>query len=367
MLKVLERDNFEAGGAAAAPSPAAVDFPAVPQSPSRRLYPRQLRRLGVRFWRQGEERARQGFTKNVSLTGAFVSTPDPAARGERLRLELSDAGRTALLYAVVVHAHRVPAELRRFADSAMGLRFLGLDEVVGPFLGEEALQPLAAGEATGARPARGTGARPAAAGTGAFPADASSRGGSAPATGAGSGGGDGAGGRAAGAAFGEGAGGGSATGAASGGGTGSSAAGGRGGGGGGGPGSGGAAWEGPAPGAPTADRAASGPRPLAGDAATYVLTFATAADFLATYRRDLLNGGLFVTTDRPPRLNERVTVELRLPGVSAPTVRVAGRVVQVVDPRPLASGKTTGGMGLELVDADAVIARLAAHVAAYER
>jgi Tfp pilus assembly protein PilZ len=312
-------------------------LPVVPQSTSRRLYPRQLRRLAVRFWRQGEERARQGFTKNVSLTGAFVSTPDPAARGERVRLELSDAGRTALLYAVVVHAHRVPAEFRRFADSAMGLRFLGLDEVVGPFLGEKALQPLATAEAPGGRTAGGTGARPAAAGgAGAFPAGAGDRGGSTPAPGGGGGGGDGADGR---------GGGGGAVGSAS----------------------GDTAREGPAPGAPTADRTASGPRPLAGGPATYALTFATAADFLATYRRDLLNGGLFVTTDRPARLNERVAVDLLLPGASAPTVRVEGRVVQVVDPRPLASGRTAGGMGLELVDADAVIARLAAHVAAYER
>jgi hypothetical protein len=146
------------GWAAAARPP--VDSPPVPQSTPRRLYPRQLRRLAVRFWRQGEDRPRQGFTKNVSLTGAFVSTPDPAGRGERVRLELSDAGRSALLYAVVVHSHRVPAELRRFADSAMGLRFLGLDEVVGPFLGEEAQQPGVTREEAGGWVGGGTGAFP---------------------------------------------------------------------------------------------------------------------------------------------------------------------------------------------------------------
>jgi Tfp pilus assembly protein PilZ len=297
-------------------------------SSTRRIYPRQHRRLGVRFWREGDDRPRQGFTKNVSLTGAFVSTPDPAGRGERLRLELSDGGRGVMLYAVVVHAHRVPPELRRFADSAMGLRFLGLDEVVGPFLGEEALRPLPEGGPAEPAAAEGGGARPGPAGTsGSWPA-APRAVSSAPADGPG-------------------------------------------------------ASPPPAapPPAPPTERpparaagtgasplAGTGARPLAGaPAATYVLAFDDAAAFLSTYRRDILNGGLFVTTDRPARLHERVAVDLRLPGAGAPTLRVEGRVVQVVDPRPLSSGRTTGGLGLELVDPDTVIARLAPHLAAYER
>jgi Tfp pilus assembly protein PilZ len=311
----------------------------VPQSTPRRLYPRQLRRLAVRFWRQGEDRPRQGFTKNVSLTGAFVSTPDPAGRGERVRLELSDAGRSALLYAVVVHSHRVPAELRRFADSAMGLRFLGLDEVVGPFLGEEAQQPGVTREAAGGWVGGGTGAF-VAGGTAGFPAAAGGE-------------------RAVG-----GSGGGTSTGAGLGGAekaSGSSRVAS--------PSPGGAGVGGGARSAAGGELSATGSRPLpaGGPAATYSLAFATGSDFLATYRRDLLNGGLFVTTDSPARLNDRVAVDLRLPGASAPTVRVEGRVVQVVDPRPLASGRTAGGMGLELIDPDAAISRLALHVAAYER
>lgn len=338
-------------------------------APSRRRYPRQLRRLAVRFWRQGEDRARQGFTKNLSLTGAFVSTPDPAARGERLRLELSDAGRSALLDAVVVHSHRVPPEFRRFADSAMGLRFLALDELVGPFLGKEALQPES-GEAAGGRAGEGTGASAAgggvaaAAGSGArseAPEGGEGRGeragaspggaeeapdGSDPARAAGIGG-------AGGGAAGVGAAGVSAAGVSA-------------------TGSGAASIGTGAPAAASAaerDPSATGSPllPTGGPAAAYSLRFATGNDFLATYRRDLLNGGLFVTTDRPARLHERVAVDLHLPGASAPTIRIEGRVVQVVDPRPLASGRTAGGMGLELVDPDAAIARLAPHVAAYER
>jgi len=327
---------------------AAIDWAAVSQSTPRRLYPRQLRRLAVRFWREGEERPRQGFTKNVSLTGALVSTPDPAGRGERLRLELSDAGRGVLLYAVVVHSHRVPAEFRRFVDSAMGLRFLGLDEVVGPFLGEEALQPQGMDEpaasrtVSGGRTTGGTGAFPAAGGTGAFPATGGGRDRTGTAPRGGEAGGGGAGERAAGAPGGAGSAGASSAGT-------------------------GPAGTASSPRRP--DLAATGSRPLpsGGPAATYSLAFATGDDFLATYRRDLLNGGLFVTTDRPARLNDRVHVDLRLPGAGAPTLRVEGRVVQVVEPRPLASGRTAGGMGLELVDPDQVVHRLAPHVAAYER
>lgn len=353
---------------------AAIDSAAVSQSTPRRLYPRQLRRLAVRFWREGEERARQGFTKNVSLTGALVSTPDPAGRGERLRLELSDAGRGVLLYAVVVHSHRVPAEFRRFVDSAMGLRFLGLDEVVGPFLGEEALQPLGTDEPAGSRTVgAGTGGgRTTGGGTGAFPAAGGGTG-ALPTTGGGTGAfkasGGGAGERAAGAPGSAGrppGGGDEAAGRA---GTGGAEAGGVVGAGsaGTGPADRGSAGTGSSPRRP--DLAATGSRPLpsGGPAATYSLAFATGADFLATYRRDLLNGGLFVTTDRPARLNDRVLVDLRLPGAGAPTLRVEGRVVQVVDPRLLASGRTAGGMGLELVDPDQVVHRLAPHVAAYER
>jgi Tfp pilus assembly protein PilZ len=326
----------------------AIDSAAVSQSTPRRLYPRQLRRLAVRFWREGEERARQGFTKNVSLTGALVSTPDPAGRGERLRLELSDAGRGVLLYAVVVHSHRVPAEFRRFVDSAMGLRFLGLDEVVGPFLGEEALQPLgtdepAASRTVGGGPGGGTGAFPSAGGgTGAVPATGGARDRVGTAPRGGEAGGGGAGERAAGAPGGP-----SSAGA--------------------GPAGAGSSATGSSPRGPDLSATGSRPLPSGGPTATYSLAFATGADFLATYRRDLLNGGLFVTTDRPARLNDRVLVDLRLPGAGAPTIRVEGRVVQVVDPRPLASGRTAGGMGLELVDPDQVVHRLAPHVAAYER
>lgn len=329
----------------------------MPQT-SRRVYPRQLRRLAVRFWRHGEERPRQGFTKNVSLTGAFVSTPDPAGRGERLRLELSDAGRTAQLYAVVVHAHRVPPELRRFAESAMGLRFLGLDEVVGPFLGEEALQPEAAvGRGAASAPTAssrmggerleggGTGANRTSLGSAAGGTRVGSEGGAGDNSGAPSGGEpEAASGTGAFRAAGQ-----PATGAFPSGGGAEAPAGGR---------------FGREP-SPAREPAAASPAP--GPGVTYALSFASADDFLAVYRRDVANGGLFVTAERPARLDQRVAVDLRLPGAGAPTVRVEGRVVQVVEPRPLDSGRTAGGMGLELIDPDGVVQRLAPHVAAYDR
>lgn len=103
---------------------------------NRRSYPRQLRRVQVRFQRVGEERSYSGFTKNLSLSGALITAPDPAPRGSRIRLELMGKEDQAVVYAQVVHAHRVPREMRRFAESAMGVRFLSVEEVVAPFLPE---------------------------------------------------------------------------------------------------------------------------------------------------------------------------------------------------------------------------------------
>lgn len=101
---------------------------------NRRAHARQLRRVQVRFQRAGEERAYSGFTKNLSLSGALITAPDPAPRGSRIRVELMGKEEQAVVYAEVVHAHRVPREMRRFAESAMGVRFLSVEEVVAPFL-----------------------------------------------------------------------------------------------------------------------------------------------------------------------------------------------------------------------------------------
>lgn len=284
------------------------------QAANRRSYPRKLRRVQVRFWRPGEERPRGGFTKNLSVTGAFVTTPDPAGRNERLRVELVEGGRQTLLEAVVVHSHRVPPELRRFADSAMGLRFLELEELVGPFLPADAQRPMDEPAADAPRPEESTAAAGAAAGDGDEPATTA-----------------------------------------------------------------GPVWTeappdpaGPAAG-PSAPDSSSGGAPArrridppgAGER-VYPLTFERPSDLVALYRRDVVNGGLFVSTSRPAKLDESVTVEIVLPGAGRRRIVAEARVVQVVEPRKVAGGRTAGGMGVELRDPDRLLRELEPVVAALE-
>jgi len=285
----------------------------------RRSHPRQLRRVQIRFQREGEERVHHGFSKNLSLSGALISAPDLPPRGTRLRLELVGKESSPVIYGVVVHAHRVPPELRRFAESAMGVRFLDTAELVAPFLPAEALP----------QPERSQPARPAAGpkeslASGPWPISGGRSGapeGSKPAAGSG---------RYAMGAASEMAGIEAARAARGG----RSAADGSG-----------------ADAKPTVVRDADIPPER-----VYTLSFATAADFLGVFRRDLVNGGLFVASGDPAGLQERVVVALRLPDPVKRVFRIEARVVQVVEPRPgPGGGRTGGGMGLEMIDTDRVL------------
>jgi len=222
---------------------------------NRRSYPRTLRRVQIRFSIEGDDRVRHGFTKNLSLSGALVTTADPPGRGMVVRMEMVGKERTSVVYGRVVHAHRMPPELRRFAESAMGVHFLQTAELIAPFLPDEAI---------GSRPLD------------APPDEASD----------GAGGGEG------------------------------------------------------------------------GQQQTYSLSFEKPSDFLTVYHRDLVNGGLFVATSRPAKLHETVVVALHLPGDEKRIENVKARVVQVVEPRQMGGGRTSGGMGLELLDTDRVLGRL---------
>jgi hypothetical protein len=62
-----------------------------------------------------------------------------------------------------------------------------------------------------------------------------------------------------------------------------------------------------------------------------------------------------------------VAVDLRLPGANGKTIRLDGRVVQVVEPQDMGSGRHVGGMGLEILDLERTLASLGPVVAAYER
>jgi hypothetical protein len=108
----------------------------------------------------------------------------------------------------------------------------------------------------------------------------------------------------------------------------------------------------PAPAPPTPQITATG--------GVFTVRFEGPDEFLEVYRRDILQGGLFVSTLFPARLQESVHVELLPPLSGAEPVLLRARVVQRFEPH---AGDLTGpnllaGMGLELLDLPTVIERL---------
>lgn len=96
---------------------------------------------------------------------------------------------------------------------------------------------------------------------------------------------------------------------------------------------------------------------------TFAIHFLNPREFLDVYRRDIVNGGLFVSTRFPGRLQETVNVELHPPFPNARPVLVRARVVQRFEP----SGDSLGpnllaGMGVELLDLASVVDSLQPYV-----
>ena len=91
------------------------------------------RRLQLRYWIEGEEHERRGYTTNVSTSGAFLATNGPAPPGTRMRVEfLGENG--FIIEAIVAHAARVSTSLQSIRSSGMGIRFLSIDELVAGLL-----------------------------------------------------------------------------------------------------------------------------------------------------------------------------------------------------------------------------------------
>jgi len=90
------------------------------------------------------------------------------------------------------------------------------------------------------------------------------------------------------------------------------------------------------------------------------MRFSDPNEFLEVYRRDILQGGLFLSTRYPARLQETVNVELYPPIAFAEPVLIRARVVHRVDPGSEATGSPNllAGMGLELIDLPALVERL---------
>ncbi|HXU46607.1 MAG TPA: PilZ domain-containing protein [Thermoanaerobaculia bacterium] len=97
---------------------------------NRRASDRVIRRVPVRFWRVGQERTTTGYTTNISGTGMYVVTHQPAPRGARIRVEVLDPRCGFIVEAEVAHAHRVSTEMSALGLSGMGVRFLPVADLV---------------------------------------------------------------------------------------------------------------------------------------------------------------------------------------------------------------------------------------------
>ena len=82
-------------------------------------------------------------------------------------------------------------------------------------------------------------------------------------------------------------------------------------------------------------------------------------EFLEVFHRDIVNGGLFVSTRYPGRLQEVVRIDLHVPLPYAEPVSFRARVVQRFEPQGSDFGANLlAGMGVEILDLPAVVERL---------
>jgi len=263
---------------------------------SRRRAIRRARRLQVHFWKYGEPTSYVGYTTNISMTGMFVATNSPVPSGTLIRVEVIDRDRGFMVEGVVAHARKVRAELAQITQSGMGVRFLSVEELVRELI------PAAYGQ---------TEEIPRNADRGSYSVSQESS----------------------------------------------------------------PEPETPAPSvAPppepvrTPSRAAvpstttqqSPVVPFSPTGGTFSIRFSGPGEFLEVYRRDILQGGLFISTRYPARISETVSVELHLPVAFSEPVLIRARVVQRFEPGTDSAGSPNllAGMGVELIDLPALIERL---------
>ena len=95
---------------------------------------------------------------------------------------------------------------------------------------------------------------------------------------------------------------------------------------------------------------------------TFAVHFLSPGEFVEVFQRDIVNGGLFVSTRYPGRLQESVNVELHPPFPGAAPVPVRARVVQRFEPSSNGIPNLLAGMGVDLLDLPAVVDRLKPYV-----
>jgi Tfp pilus assembly protein PilZ len=102
----------------------------------RRQDARWSRYIDVKFTRRGDQSSFVGHTTNVSRSGMFLVSPKVFNSGTRLRVEVLDDDHGFVAEAVVARSCRAPIELQRVKPSGMGIRFLGVEELMAGFLPE---------------------------------------------------------------------------------------------------------------------------------------------------------------------------------------------------------------------------------------
>jgi Tfp pilus assembly protein PilZ len=277
--------------------------------PSRRRAIRRPRRVQVHFWKQGDTTSYIGYTTNISLTGMFIATNSPLSSGARIRIEVVDRDRGFMVEGVVAHARKSPPELARLNQSGMGVRFLTVEDLVRELIpaglaGTEEIPQEAAPrpEPPPQPPPPPTEPMPAAAPPPRpvppppAPPPPPPRPAAAPA---------------------------------------------------------------PQPVlSPPPSPQRRPPVPVEPTGGSFTVHFSGVEEFLEVYRRDILQGGLFVSTRYPARLQETVNVELYPPGFVVDPVLVRARVVQRFEPQSDTGPNLLSGMGLELLDVPHLLERL---------
>lgn len=283
----------------------------------RRSDERHFRRLRVRFWLREESKERIGFTTNISRSGMFLGSNQVPSPGTRLRIEVLDPRHGFVVEGQVVRAIRVPPALRSVQTSGMGIRFVPIDELVSELFikkAEPATQEMPAVERLSSPPAAASpapsGSIPSTPALDPPPFDLSALDPSTldpsalppspldpptldppppgPAT----------------------------------------------------------APPPPAP-DPVAPPSTAAPPSRSGSGG-FTIRFQSIDEIRRLYERDLVHGGMFVSTLTPPEMGQMLAIELRLPG--GDSVRFHARVVQRFEPRAADETNLLSGVGVELVD-----------------
>ena len=264
---------------------------------SRRRNARRPRRLQVQFWKRGETQAYPGYTTNISITGMFLATNSPQPPGTRLRVEILEGERGFVAEGVVAHARKTRGDMTRISQPGMGIRFLPVEELVRELI------PVAPGEMEEIPDTFHSPSRPQIQASPASPHSSPPPLPPSPAA--------------------------------------------------------------RAPQAPSEPPVSIAPTPLprasrpAEGTGTFSVHFLSPEEFLEVYRRDIANGGLFVSTRYPGRLQETVGIDLYPPIAGAPPITLRARVVQRFEPHgDDLKANLLAGMGVEILDLPAVMEKL---------